>query len=344
MSEALIDRRSRARAHPVASDASLKCRIRARDGSRIEGNLQIEIKHQASGSVWKNFRYRNGEHIFRGLPLGLHSVRVNAAGLKPVNLLTTLIAPEHILDIVLDGDHRDHLVIAAGNLREQYAADVPRRPGDRTSLREGGDDLRLRLTSRLMNALIRDRAVTGALVNASGAPAAIAKWIEAQIRSAWRFRATPDVADRLVAGLVAARLRLFATTCAVFRNPSVKQLCPDTSDEDVRLHVCRFLATLDCPQLDGVHPILVELFEPQRSCVERFLRAVQNEFSLRAERGTATPAASPSAMWSPERFRYTDLVEAGSIREDGASAVAASQYWLIADALAWALGHPSWQQ
>ena len=229
-------------------------------------------------------------------------------------------------------------------MKRQYAAEAALAFGDRDRFAALAGEPLLRLTTRLAAALMGDTAVIAALAGSCTVPAPFAAWIDAQIRSAWRFRAGPEVADKLIIGLVAARLRLFALTCSVFHNPLVKSLCPETGDEDVRSHVCRFLATLDTPQLDGVHTILVELFEPRRSGVERFLRAVQNEFALRAERGAATPAAAPSADWTPERFRDTNFAEAGLPGEEEVSTVPASQFWVIADALAWALGHPSWQQ
>lgn len=340
MAELLKLRPVDARAPRAAVKANLRCRIRTCDGRPVEGNLQIEVKHVASGVTWKNFRYRDGEHLIRGLPYGAYRIRLNGAGFKPVKLSTFIIESEHVVDIALEHEQRDQLVIAAGPLK-QRTADAA------TGILHAGEPagtLQYQFTTRLMLSLMADSATASALAGLSAIPAPIANWIESQVRASLHFRAGPEAADKIARGLVAARLRLFAVTCAVFRHRLVRQLCPEISDEDVRLHMCRFLATIDAPQLDGVHPILVELFEPQRSCVERFLRAVQNEFGLRPERGVAIPAGKPGADWTPEQFRCVDLAESGSSESDGAPPIAAAQFWLIADALAWALGSPSWLQ
>ena len=91
-----------ARARQPAARATLRCRIRTRDGQRIEGNLQIEAKHQGSGVVWKGFRYRDGEHFFRGLPHGDYRVCVSAAGFLSTRASAVLFGSETILDVVLE--------------------------------------------------------------------------------------------------------------------------------------------------------------------------------------------------------------------------------------------------
>lgn len=329
-----------ARAPRAGTNTNLRCRIRTRDGRPVEGNLQIEVRHVPSGIAWKNFRYRGGEHLFRGLPGGAYRIRLNGAGLKPVNLSTFVSGSEHVVDVTVDRELREPLVIAAETLKKDSARTAAEILRDGAT---GAASRQYRLVTRLMLALMTDRAISSALAGLAPTPAPIAKWIETQIRASLQFRAGPEASRKILSGLIAARLRLFAVTCAMFRNPLVCQLCPDISEEDVRLHACRFLATIDAPELDGVHPILVELYEPKRTCIERFLRAVQKEFDLRPERGAAIFAGEPGAGWTPDQFRCTDLADSGTPGSGEAPPVAAAQFWLIADALAWALGSPSWQ-
>jgi hypothetical protein len=329
--------------------ATLYCRIRDTKGERVEGNLQLEIRHVASMRAWRNFRYlaRTGEHVFHRLPQGVYTIKGEAAGFRPfttsaiVNgircdvsiFLQTADDDRLIVDVAADW-LRDVAEIASKVLSDPFAAQLVVRD-------ESG---RLSLTTRLIVALLTDRRVRVALGQhrRSLMMVEFAAWISRQIRTSWVFRVSSSTANDIITELVEARLQFFDLASAVFSCPLVRELEPGISDGEVRAHLCRFLATLDSPELDGVHPILVQLFEPQRLVIEKFLRAIQNEFSLRPERGIAVPAElteSTSDAFIAAPFEHGGDHLTGTSDWD----VSALRILPIADALAGAVrGKPSW--
>ena len=171
----------------------------------------------------------------------------------------------------------------------------------------------------------------------------MAERIRTQIQNTWIFRMTGQGPESVLMNLVEARLQLFALVCAVFKNPLVQRLASNISDDEVALHASRFLETLDSPELDGIYPILVELFEPRKACIEKFLRTVQADFELRPRRGIAIPsgpaATDPRSTQLPIDCWADDAATPGRLPDS----ILPRQIWPIADALSTALGYPSWR-
>jgi hypothetical protein len=339
-----------ARRQPAeTTGATLCCRIRDTRGFRIEGNLQIEVLHRGSGQTWRTFRYRarSGQHIFRGLPLGDYAVRVEAAGFRAIAIDTSLTNRKRDLDICLDAANGERLILNVAGLKgpfTSHAQQLVRDPIARAAVVED-ETGRFSLTTRLTLALLEDSRVAASLVPTlrRGTMAPMAEWMSAQIRASWKFCVSATAAENIVSSLVEARLQLFVLSRAVFGNRLVRYLASDISDEEVCSHTCRFLAALDSPELDGIHPILVELFEPRRACIEKFLRTVQADFGPRPERGSAVPVTpangySASIVTTFERWA-DDAAVPCRLGHD----LSALRIWPIADALATALGHPTWR-
>ena len=271
-----LRRRHQARFCVVASET--------RQGERVEGNLQIEVRHCGSGRTWRTFHYQRGvgQHVFHGLPPANYVVRIDAAGFRVLSVDTELIAGTNDLHISLDTADADRLILDADASRKPLAAEAEhliRDPAARAAVITDGTG-RFNLTTRLTVALLEDSRVVAALapVPRGGTMVRMAERIRTQIQNTWIFRMTGQGLESVLMNLVEARLQLFALVCAVFKNPLCSELASNISDDEVALHASRFLETLDSPELDGIYPILVELFEPRKACIEKFLRTVQADF------------------------------------------------------------------
>ena len=142
------------------SSAILRCRIRNAQGERVEGNLQIEVRHCGSGRTWRTFQYQRGvgQHVFHGLPPANYVVRIDAAGFRVLSVDTELIAGTNDLHISLDTADADRLILDADASRKPLAAEAEhliRDPAARAAVITDGTG-RFNLTTRLTVALLED--------------------------------------------------------------------------------------------------------------------------------------------------------------------------------------------
>jgi hypothetical protein len=280
---------------PDGQESVLFCRVRTSKGELVEGNLQIELFHSGSGLIWRRFHYSasTGEHFFRHLPHGNFTLRAEAGGFEPVTARVFIAGPRAQIEIRLQTTRDEPLVLSVEADRLRELDRLARQFVDQERAAEfvfQGHNHAFSLRTRIAAALLCDARVRISLENRQtlAENGKLAGWLERQIRHRWHFQVEAHKADRIVAGLVKSRLQFVEIVNAVFGCARVRRIVPEMGDWGA--HLARFMATLDAPELDGVHPLLVQLFEPSRILIENFLRSIQNEFELRPPRGVAIPA------------------------------------------------------
>ena len=333
-------------ARPPVGTAQLSCLIRDTAGNPLEGNIFLELHHLDSNSKWHAFRYesRTQSHIIRNLPRGRFLLHVTAAGFAPFETETLLGDDDGHVEVRLKLRANDLLVLDARNQKRSFSALAERLEYDaqaRTEVIDGSNG-RFSLAMRLTVALLADARVRAALggVACRQSMGQLAGWVREQVRESWVFRVNGALQDQAIESVVENRLQVFALTKAIFANPPVARMLPALSPEDVHQQLLRFLSSLDSPELDGLQLLLVEICEPRRAVVERFLRNIQWSFELRPERGTAVPVAVSDLMPTAPKptIPYIDPLsdQASTHRE-----VTALKVFPVADALADAISATS---
>jgi len=326
---------------PASGTTLLTCHIRNESGKSLRGNVFLSLQHAETGQWWHSFRYDSvkEQHYIRQLPCGTFQLSVSAAGYLPFTADLALDGNRD-LEITLYPKPNDLLVIDVAARRAALAGLVERLAYDREAQTEviSCSRGRFSLTTRLAVALLNDERVCSALtpLRRRESMPRLVEWITGQVSASWVFRVNGILRAQAIEAIAESRLQVFALTKAVFANQAVAAMLPLLTLADVEQHALRFLSSLDSPELDAVHPLLVEILEPARAVVERFLRNIQWGFDLRPERGIASPVAPQDAMLAPDKplsFGYQPLVQDLPPAGD----ITALRVFPIADALAAAI-------
>jgi len=294
--------------------ALLSLSLISRDGDSVLGNVFIVVEHEASGQKWRGLRYhlKTKSYIYSALPEGRFRFRVVAAGYRSkegqVDLregasqsVAVLLSPETpnaplLINVgadIAEYEQFSRLLHSRRDVRDRFGvkpAEMLQRHFEKEDQTTSIEKPNLSIQSELLAALICDTRVIDALSQPIYllTPNVLAEWLESRLLTAWKFDGLP-ARERIVRPLVEQRVRFYVLVKALVHNRLIgaRLHCPDESE--LTLHILRFLASLDSPNLDAVIPILVQLLDPELAPVEKLARALLQCFNARVPTGAAVP-------------------------------------------------------
>lgn len=300
--------------------AFMSVAIRGDDGDCSLGNVFILVEHEATGQKWRGLRYnlKTKSYTYAPLPAGRIRIRVVAPGYETTEKrvvlregitqrVTVHLRPEEanaplIIDVgpqLAEYDELAHTLDRRRDLRDLFAADPSDALGKhlaRTKFSSAEKPV-LSIQTEFLLALMCDVGVLNALTQPiySLAPDLLSEWLESRILTAWKFEG-PAAKDKLVRPLVERRVRLYALLKALVRNSVIGAHLHCSDENQLTIHLLRFLASLDAPKLDGVVPILVQLLDPELATIERLGRGLLQIFDARVPPGAASPRGADKMM------------------------------------------------